>query len=124
MDAAYLLLTGIPVALWLWLNSLGTIAAKYDRTLDSFQRKAQLVIVWAVPFFGAALVLYLVAQHSPEAIPSKLVPWPFKSLIYGKVRPGHKYRDDNESSGIDLALSEHGHSHSHGGGDSHGGSSD
>ena len=122
MDASLLLLFGIPVVIWLWLNALGTLAAMYDSTLDPFQRKAQVAIVWVVPFFGAALILYLVAQHS-GAIPSRLVPWPFRALIYGKNRARHKHRDDNEESGIDLAISENSHSHSHGAGGFDGGGS-
>ncbi|MCG8429293.1 MAG: hypothetical protein MI754_18225 [Chromatiales bacterium] len=105
MDIATLLMFGVPALIYLWLALLGSVAARYDSTLDPFQRKAQMAIAWLIPFFGAALVLHLVQQHSPDAIPRSLMPWPFRSLIYGKPRPRHKERDDNEENGVDLAGS-------------------
>ena len=123
MDAISIFLLIVLLATWLWLNALGTLAARYDGTLNPFQRKAQIIIVWLVPFLGASLILYLVAQHSPEAMPRKWVPWPFRSLVHGRDRERHKYRDENEDSGIDLALSQRRDEFSHGGGGMDGGSS-
>ena len=113
-----LIITAIILAtlVWLWLTTLGVIAAKYDSTLEPFQRKAQIIIVLLVPFFGAALVLHLVNQHSPEVIPKQWIPWPIKSLIFGKPRQRNKNRDNNEENGIDLAIS-HSHTDVGGGGD-------
>jgi hypothetical protein len=105
MDITTILLVVLPVAVWLWLSFIGTIAARFDSTLDPFQKKAQVVIVWAFPFIGASLVIYLVNQHSPDAIPRNLIPWPFKNLIFGKPRASNTNRDNNEESGIDLAIS-------------------
>ena len=80
-----------------WLNILASISLRYDQTLDSFQKKAQAIFVWLIPFIGASFVLRMVYEHSPEAIPTKLIPWPFKKIIYG--RPDK--RDSNtQSSGV------------------------
>ena len=90
---------------WIWLNIIAIVAIKHDSTLDEFQKKAQIALVLLVPFLGVVLVLYLVNQHSPEAIPRGLVHWPFKSLVFGKQRPKYRNRDGNEESGIDLSTS-------------------
>ena len=124
MDTTIIILIGIPIVIWLWLSLIGTIAEKFDSTLDPFQRKAQIIIVWGFPFIGAALIIYLVNQHSPEAIPRNLVPWPFKNLIFGKPRARNKNRDNNEESGIDLAISNNQHNHTDYGGGANGGGSD
>ena len=116
MDILIITASILATLVWLWLTTLGVIAAKYDSTLEPFQRKAQIIIVLFVPFFGAAIVLHLVNQHSPEVIPKQWVPWPLKSLIFGKPRPRNRNRDNNEESGIDLAISHSQHSHTNGGG--------
>jgi hypothetical protein len=103
---------------------IGIIAARFDSTLDPFQKKAQIVIVWIFPYVGASLIIFLVNQHSPDAIPRNLVPWPFKNLIFDKLRPRNKNRDNNEELGIDLAISDSQHSHSGYGGGGDGGGSD
>jgi hypothetical protein len=124
MDITTIILTSLPVAVWLWLSLIGTIAAKFDATLDPFQKKAQILIVWFIPFIGASLIIYLVNQHSPEAIPRNLIPWPFRKLIFGKPRPRNTNRDNNEESGIDLAISNNQYSHSDYSGGTDGGGSD
>lgn len=116
MDIILITFGIIFILVWLWLITLGVIAVKYDSTLDSFQRNAQIIIVLIVPFFGAALILHFVNQHSPDVIPQKWIPWPLRSLIFSKPRPRNKNRDDNENSGIDLAISHSQHSHTDGGG--------
>jgi ABC-type iron transport system FetAB permease component len=124
MDITTILLVSIPAAIWLWLSFIGTIAARLDSTLDPFQKKAQIIIVWLIPFIGASLIIFLVNQHSPEVIPRNLIPWPFKNLIFGKPRARNKDRDNNEESGIDLAISDSQHSHTDYGGGANGGGSD
>ena len=123
MDVFTALAIIFPIAMLLWLNVLATYSANSDSTLDSFQRKAQIIIVWLVPLFGSLLILYLVSQHEPEAIPQKLVPWPFRGIVFGKRRKPHKHRDDNVDNGIDLALSERVSDHHHSVGGSDGGGS-
>jgi hypothetical protein len=124
MDITTIILVALPVAIWLWLSFIGTIAARFDSTLDPFQKKAQIIIVWIFPYIGASLIIFLVNQHSPDAIPRNLVPWPFKNLIFGKLKPGNNNRDNNEESGIDLAISDSQHRHTDYGGGGDGGGSD
>jgi hypothetical protein len=124
MDVTAILLIGIPTVVWLWLSFIGTIAVRFDSTLDPFQKKAQILIVWIFPFIGASLIIYLVNLHSPEAIPRNLIPWPFRNLIFGKPRASNKNRDNREESGIDLAISNSQHSHANYGGGANGGGND
>ena len=116
MEIALITAGAILILVWIWLTILGFIAVKCDSTLDSFQRKAQIIIVFVIPFFGAAFILHLVNQHSPEAIPKNWIPWPLRSLIFGKPRSRNKNRDGNDHNGIDLAISDSQHSHTDGGG--------
>lgn len=112
--------------IWLWLTAIAVFAAKHDQTLNPFQKKAQIIIAIVIPVVGAALVLYLVQQHSPEAIPRSWAPWPFRSMIFGKPRPLNRNRNDNQGPGEDLALSHRSRSHHDndfgGGGSTDGGS--
>lgn len=43
------------------------------------------MFVWLIPFIGAAFVLKLVYEHSPEAIPKFWIPWPFRKIIFGNT---------------------------------------
>ncbi len=92
-----LLILGIVVVVMLvWINILATIAVRCDHTLEPFQKNVQLLLVWLIPIFGASIVLRLVFDHSPEAIPKAWIPWPLKNLIFGKQIKSNKNRDDNE----------------------------
>ena len=82
---------------WIWLCMLALMAAKHDRTLDPFQRKAQMIIVLVIPFIGASIVLHLVNGHSPDVIPRKWIPWPLRNLIIGKERVRNSNRNDNDT---------------------------
>jgi len=94
-----LFISGVSFLILLWLNAIATIAIKYDQTLESFQKKAQTVFVWLIPFVGSSFVLHMVFQHSPEAIPKKLIPWPFKQAIYGKRANSNLNPEENEIDG-------------------------
>lgn len=85
------------ISVLLWLNILASISLRYDQTLDSFQKKAQAIFVWLIPFIGASFVLRMVYDHSPDAIPTKLIPWPFKRIIYG---PPDKRDSNTQGSGV------------------------
>ena len=124
MDIALIIFGIFFIIIWLWLTILGCIAAKFDTTLTAFQRRSQIVIVLLVPFFGAAVILHLVNQHSPEVIPHAWIPWPLKSLIFGKNRSKYKDRNNNEDPGIDLAINDHQHDNASIGGSDIGGGSD
>lgn len=93
----------------LWLNTLATLAVKYDHTLDKTQKITQSFIVWLVPFIGAGFVLHLVVGHYPQAIPRGWIPWPFRKMIYGEPRKPNNNRDENE---IDYAGTSSGRRHS------------
>lgn len=103
MEAIIIIMCLLVVAL-IWLNVLATIAVVYDPTLESAQRKGQLVIIWLGPFVGAGFILHLVFQHYPNAIPEKWIPWPFKGLIYGKGLQRNRDRNDDESTAVNGAV--------------------
>jgi hypothetical protein len=106
MDAITLTIITIGIILWVWITALGVIAAKYDQTLDPFQRKAQIIISIVIPVFGPAIVLYLVNQHSPDVIPKAMVPWSLRLLVFGRAHPHNTDRDNNQGPAEDLALSQ------------------
>jgi len=95
----FIILASIAFMLLLWLNFIAYIAVKHDQTLNSFQKKSQIIIVLLLPYIGASLVLHMVFDHSPEAIPKKLIPWPFKKIIYGKP-PRPNKNSGNESGHV------------------------
>ena len=120
MEIIYVL-GGLGVVYYLWLSVLATIAVRYDRTLNTFQKNAQTIFVWLVPIFGGAFVLHLIWEHHPDAIPKSWIPWPFKKIIYGKAAPSYKNRSNDESTAINTSLDQHNHSGSDSGGDGGGG---
>jgi hypothetical protein len=122
MEITAYIISSILALVWLYMNALASFAAHHDATLNKFQKLAQTIFIWLVPYFGAAFVLHLIWQQYPSTIPMAWVPWPFKQLIYGKAHPPNKNRDDNESPAIDGALSSHRHDFSGFGVDSGGGS--
>jgi hypothetical protein len=51
------------------LNLLATVSLIRTSSLTGFQKIAQGVIVWMLPFLGAFLVLHLIGQSDQAAIP-------------------------------------------------------
>lgn len=95
VDAGIVIVVASLAALMLvWLNVLAMLAIKYDYTLDQFQKIAQFMFVWIIPYIGASIVLRIVYDHLPEAIPRSWIPWPFKSLIYGEPIESNEDRND------------------------------
>ena len=123
MEIVYIL-GGIGVIYYLWLSVLAVIAVRYDRTLNAFQKNAQTIFVWLMPIFGGSLVLHLVWQHYPDAIPKSWIPWPFKKVIYGKAAPRNKNRNNDGSPAINSSLDHSDLSGSDYGGDGGGGGGD
>lgn len=80
----------------LWLNALAIFVLRHDHTLETSQKIAQAFIVLLVPFAGAGLVLHLVVEHHPNAIPHNWIPWPFRKMVFGDSRKPNKERDENE----------------------------
>jgi hypothetical protein len=104
METSFYIITVIFGLVWVWLNSVASLSVHHDATLDRFQKMAQTIFIWLIPYLGAAFVLHLVWQQYPSAIPKAWIPWPFKQLIYGKTIPPYQNRDDNESPAIDGAC--------------------
>lgn len=111
MEIAAYAVAVIFIIIWAWLNMLASFAVRHDATLEWFQKVAQIVLVWLVPFLGSAFVLHLIWQQYPSAIPKAWIPWPFKKMIFGKSPPPNPNR--NEDSWVPVSEGEH---HHHGGG--------
>ena len=92
----FMILGGVAILVALWMNMLASISLKHDDMLEPFQKKAQFIIVWLFPFIDASIILHLIFEHSPNAIPKKWIPWPFKGMIFGKDIKPNKDRDENE----------------------------
>lgn len=105
MDIVTKFFIALLLIVWLWITLLAIVALVRDELLEPFQRKAQIVLVLIIPLLGALLVLYLVNQHSPEAIPKSFLSWPLKFILFSKSAPKNKNRNEDEESGIDLAIS-------------------
>ena len=57
------------IAILVLLNLMATVALIRTSELTQFQKIAQGIVVWALPFAGAFLVLHLIGQSDREAIP-------------------------------------------------------
>ena len=92
MELVAFIVAGLGVVMWLWLSFLATFAVRHDQTLDSFQKKAQAIIVWLV-----------------------------KKLIFGRPIPPNRNTSDEERVGISGAPDDHPGFGSDGGGNGGGG---
>ena len=98
--AAFILLS----ILSLYLSSLTAISLFRDSTLNPTQRIAQLFVSLLIPIFGSVLVLHLIAQHSPEVIPDKFLPWPLRSFVFGNHQRRNRNRNENIDNAVDLSI--------------------
>ena len=110
MDVFLLIISTTCISMLLWLNFLATIAIRHDKTLEQFQRVGQTICVWLIPFIGSTLVLKFVYEHSPKAIPTTWIPWPFKSMVLGKYIKPNPHPSSLES---DVVLNYEPHQHHH-----------
>jgi hypothetical protein len=63
-------------------------AVWHDDTLGAMQRCLQALLAWLLPFAGPLLILHLVSEHSPAAIPRLLQSGPLAFLLgRASVRP-------------------------------------
>jgi hypothetical protein len=62
-------------------------AVWHDDTLGAGQRWMQALLAWLLPFAGPLIVLHLVAEHCPAAIPQCLKSWPLAILFQQMERP-------------------------------------
>ena len=102
MNSLYIFFIIVAILL-LWLNIIATFAICKDSTIENHQRKYQIGFVWLIPMAGSLIFLHLVHSHSPEALSTSLIPWPFKKIIKGKTYPANK-NPDNSDHAIDLAI--------------------
>jgi hypothetical protein len=100
-------------------NLMATVALVRTDSLTRFQKIAQAVIVWMLPFIGAFLVLHLIGQSDraviPEWIPNTAInDYVFQLLgIEGKVAERAAERVVEQT--IIASISEHMSYHSGGG---------
>ena len=102
-------------------NLMATVALIRTAELTQFQKVAQGIIVWVLPFVGAFLVLHLIGQSDREAIPewipdTAINRYVFEMLgIEGKV--AERAAEQVVERAIFDSISEH-MSHHSGGGES------
>lgn len=94
------------IIMLLWLNILATASVYRDTTIEKTQCKYQAIFIWLFPFIGALVFLHLVHKHSPEAISTSLIPWPFKKMISVQCVRSNQNCDDSDHA-IDLAITNH-----------------
>ena len=71
----WLLITlAILLLLHTWLAAIANIALWRTNDLERTQKIIQGIVVWAIPYFGAKLVLNLLKEHDEEAIPERWIP--------------------------------------------------
>ena len=103
----------------LLLNLMATVSLIRTSALTRFQKIAQAIIVWLLPFIGAWLVLHLIGQSDraviPEWIPDPAINrYVFELLgIEGKV--AERAAEHVVEQAIIHSISEHMSHHSSGG---------
>jgi hypothetical protein len=70
MTYAFVAVGAFVVLIVVVANLLATVALIRTSGLTRFQKVAQGVIVWVLPFIGAFLVLHLIGQSDQASIPS------------------------------------------------------
>ncbi|MBU6951323.1 hypothetical protein KP814_08090 [Hahella sp. HN01] len=105
MAIVLMTLIGLTVAAWLWLALMAILAVKNDDTLETSQKALQFFIILVAPLFGSLMALYLVNQYSPEAIPHRLIPWPFKSFLSSSSQAYNGGVDNSAGTAYDFAIS-------------------
>ncbi len=84
MDIALICFISMLALLWLWITAIALLCLFMDPELTGVQRWGQSLVVLLLPLLGAALILKLVNDHSPEVIARFYIPWPFKSMVTNK----------------------------------------
>ena len=60
-------------AAWLYLGTAATVALTSSLSVPPARKFAQGLLTWFVPFLGAWLVLHILAESEPEALPKRLI---------------------------------------------------
>lgn len=71
------------------LNARTTRRVLRDEFLSPGQRRAQILIVWLIPFLGALLTLHMM-RTKPEKFPGRYSEAPDPGDDYGYSRPRHR----------------------------------
>ena len=66
----------------IWFSSIATLAVLLDDSLQLIQKICQLVICWLIPIIGAIFVLKMIVEYRPDTKLKKLIPWPFRGIIF------------------------------------------
>ncbi len=57
---------------WLYVSVAASWALARATTVSRLRKVTQSLLVWLIPFLGAWLVLHILAEAEPEAIPSRI----------------------------------------------------
>jgi hypothetical protein len=74
MTTALVLVAVVVGVAALVLNAIATVGLVKARPLTTAQKVAQLLVVWAVPFIGALLVIRLLVEQDPDALRRRWTP--------------------------------------------------
>ena len=103
----------------LLLNLMATVSLVRTSALTRFQKIAQAIIVWLLPFIGAWLVLHLIGQSDRAAIPEWIPDTAINRYVFellgieGKV--AERAAEHVVETAIIDSISEHMGHHSGGG---------
>ena len=61
------------LVVWLYVNVAASWALARAASVSRQRKLAQALLVWLIPFLGAWLVLHLLADAEPEAIPERIL---------------------------------------------------
>jgi hypothetical protein len=82
MIYAVIAVGGFVVLIIAVLNLMATVSLIRTSGLTRFQKVAQGVIVWMLPFLGAFLVLHLIGQSDRAAIPEWIPDRPINQYVF------------------------------------------
>lgn len=81
MDSIF---TGLLIILgsdWLYLCVVSMLCVTQDAYLETYQCIGQILLISALPYFGAVLALKFISQYSPELVAKYYIPPPFRGMI-------------------------------------------
>lgn len=68
----------------LLINTVVTVGLIKDVAATAFQKLAQGLVIWIIPFVGAGLILAFIGSHHSRKEMRSLVPFPFYLAAYKK----------------------------------------
>ena len=97
MDAILLVLLIYFLSMLAYLNGLASFLVFVDTYLSPTKKAIYLAAIWLAPYFGGALILFFVRDHSPELIQRLWIPWPIRAAIENKHFGGDPQRSETEN---------------------------